>query len=190
MTWGEILSIATIVWTIAWAIYSNHRDKQTNIKLEEIRKRNEAHNLLRQTKYTLEFKAYEELSMMLAKMVGDTSAFILEFTSVEEIDFGREKREEFFNKAAKNTAEFVDKLKGYDPFISTAIYNKFYDMRDLCAKGIKMFFPLEYDDLTEKEKKKLKQDALKIKDELINKHKQFNDELSVLIRARISGLLD
>ena len=141
---------------------------------------------LKQSKYALEFKAYEELSMLLAEMVGDTGAFILTFTNIEDINIEREKREEFFNKVAGKSSEFISKLKGYDPFIPSNIYEKFYDMRDLCSKGMKLFFPLEYEELSPQKRMQLKKQAIQIKDELIEKHKQFNNELAILIRVRIA----
>ena len=185
MTWEQGVAIATLFISVAsliWNICNSRKIHKNNLELENVK----SYYQLKQSKYALEFKAYEELSMLLAKMVGDTGAFILAFTSTEDVSVDKEKREEFFNKVAKDTMEFVNKLKGYEPFIPSDIYEKFYDMRDLCSKGMKFFFPLEDEELTAQKRKELKSHALQTKNELIEKHKKFNNDLASLIRARIA----
>jgi len=189
MTWSEILTLVTLGWTIVWAIYSNHRDKQTNIKLEQLRKSNEAHNLLRQTKYELEFKAYQELTYDFAVLVGATGGFVLYYENYLKNDrqgYSIEKISESCNEAMRICHDFANKVIGYAPFIDKEIAQEFYTLRGYCVKCHKLFVHLEASNFSSKQQAEEFAEASEIIKYLSAEHGKINDKLRYLINKRIA----
>lgn len=182
MTWEQGVAIATLFISVAsliWNICNSRKIHKNNLELENVK----SYYQLKQSKYALEFKAYEDLSMLLAEMVGNTSVLIYEYMNANHPKFNKQKYAILYDETEQKSMEFINKLKGYAPFIPSEMFDKFYDIRDLCVDGMKLMLPfLEEDKIPNNAQKETIQTK---KQEIINDHKRFCDELAELIRVRI-----
>ena len=183
MNWEQDVAIATLIISVislVWNICNSRKIHKNNLELENVK----SYYQLKQSKYALEFKAYEELSMLLAEIVGNTSILIHEYMNAEHPKFKKREYTILYDETGNRSIEFINKLKGYDPFIPSAMFKKSYDIRDLCVEGMKMMLPFaENGQMPNNEQKETIQ---KMKKKIINDHKRFSDELALLICERIA----
>ncbi len=183
MTWDKWVAIITLALTVislVWNIVNSLVQHKRNLELEKFK----SYYVLRQEKYRLEFKAYEELAQMVSELAGRTGAFILFFVNT---DLNGEKRQELLAKweeTANYSSDLVNKLLGYSAFTDLDLSKKIYSIRDLCSKALKLF--LELDRATASSNEKIKNEALDIKRALVVAQGEFNDELRNLLRIRLA----
>ncbi len=182
MTWDKwvaILTLAVAVISLVWNIVNSWVGHKRNLELEKFK----SYYVLRQEKYRLEFKAYEELAQMVSELAGRTGAFILFFVNT---DLNGEKRQELLAKweeTANYSSDLVNKLLGYSAFTDLDLSKKIYSIRDLCSKALKSFVELDKSPILHI---KIKKEAICIKEELVIAQREFNDELRNLLRIRLA----
>ena len=186
MTWEQGVAIATLIISgvsLIWNICNSRKIHKNNLELENVK----SYYQLKQSKYALEFKAYEELSQMVSSLIGNTGGFILEFVNTDIHGEQHDKYIEYWNQIGKDRHAFVDKLLGYSPFMDYDIAKAFYSLRNLCSDASKIFVELEENpNLSNNEVKDLKQKAEQIRLKLIQEQGEFNTQLRQLIKIRIA----
>ncbi|MBQ8428852.1 MAG: hypothetical protein IJX30_02025 [Clostridia bacterium] len=142
-----VLSCVTGVWAIISTFIAFNQNKQ----IERLKTRLDTGAYISKSKFDVEFECYRNLSRELGIMVRDNSRLYPEgiyrpFSDKEEETM---RRIDVFNKAIDSYNNFYSILSENEAFIASELYDKFFEILELCKEQIVLYkeFRIQEDEL-------------------------------------------
>lgn len=137
----EIAAFVVSCIVAVWAIISTLITFNQNRKIEELKTRLNTGAYISKSKFDVEFECYRNLSRELGLMVKANVKLYPQgiYVPLSDEDEELQRRFDTGNDAIDAYNNFYTMLSENEPFISSDIYDKFYEILELCKKQLELY---------------------------------------------------